>query len=140
MRRDLQLLRGRLLGRQDDYEGARASLQPYLELAPVTDYLKENYTERIAVRGLARMVGMSVRQLERRFQATFKTTPQRYVIKLRILAACELLVATRKPITEIALEVGFYDHSAFSRKFSEVMGQSPRAYRRRHDEPVGGDG
>ena len=33
------------------------------------------------------------------------------------LAACDLLGDSRLAITEIALEVGFYDHSAFSRKF-----------------------
>jgi AraC-like DNA-binding protein len=121
-----------LCGTVRSYEAARASLQPYLDLAPVTDYLKQNYSQRIGVEEIARMAGMSVRQLQRRFRDTFKTTPQRYVLKLRILAACELLEQTRMPITEIALQVGFYDHSAFSRTFSAMIGMPPRDFRQRY--------
>jgi transcriptional regulator GlxA family with amidase domain len=36
-----------------------------------------------------------------------------------------------KPVTTIALDVGFYDHSAFSRKFSQLIGEPPSTYRKR---------
>ena len=122
-----------ICGMVRSYEGARASLQPYLDLVPVTDFLKVNYAEKIHVSELAKMVGVTVRTLERRFRETFKTPPQHYISRLRILAACELLAETAMPVTEIALEVGFYDHSAFSKKFSEVMGVAPKAYRKRFE-------
>ena len=80
---------------------------------------------------LAIRAGMSVRKLQRRFVKTFGTTVQDHVARLRILKACELLVNTPMAVTEIAGQVGFYDHSAFSRKFSNKMGVSPRAYRMR---------
>jgi AraC-like DNA-binding protein len=92
-------------------EGARAEIQPYLDLVPATDYLKANFSEKISVAELAKLVGMSVRQLERRFRETFKTTPQQYILRLRLLEACELLANSQMAITEIALDVGFYDHS-----------------------------
>lgn len=120
-----------LCGTVRSYEGARAELQPYLDLVPVTDYLKEHYAEKLAVAELSRLAGMSVRHLERRFRETFKTTIRSYVMRLRVLEACELLAASGIPVTEIALRVGFYDHSAFSRKFSEVMGVTPRGYRKK---------
>ncbi len=113
------------------FEGARSSLQPYLDLLPVTEFLKENYMEKISMPELAKRVGMSVRKMQRRFQETFKTTPQKYTGRLRVLEACELLEQTNLAVTDIALRVGFYDHSAFSKKFSELMGVSPRAYRTR---------
>jgi PAS domain S-box-containing protein len=112
------------------YEGARAALEPYLELAPVADHIKEHFRERLDVPGLARLAGMSVRQLERKFRKTFKTTPRAYMVKMRVLEACRLLESTGDPVTEIALEVGFYDHSDFSRQFRKGMGMSPTAYRR----------
>lgn len=115
------------------FEGARNTLQPYLDLLPVTQYLKENYMHKVSMPDLAKRVGMSVRKLQRRFQQTFKTTPQRYVGKLRILEACGLLAGSKLAVTEIALQVGFYDHSAFSKKFSEVIGVSPRDYRKRFE-------
>ena len=122
-----------LCGMVRSYEGTRASLQPYLDLVPVTDYLKEHFAEKVSVPDLARMIGMTVRTLERKFRETFKTTPQRYISRLRILSACELLVESGMSITEIALQVGFYDHSAFSHKFSEIMGVSPKNYRKRFE-------
>lgn len=119
-----------LCGLVRSLEGARAEIQPYLDLVPATDYLKRNFSEKISVSDLAKLVGMSVRQLERRFRETFKTTPQQYILKLRLLEACELLANSQVPITEIALEVGFYDHSSFSRKFSAAIGVTPSQYRK----------
>ena len=49
---------------------------------------------------------------------------------MRILAACDLLQSSEQSVTEVALEVGFYDHSDFSRQFRRIMGQSPTDYRR----------
>ena len=119
-----------LCGMVRSLEGARAEIQPYLDLVPATEHLKEQFREKVSVPKLATLVGMSVRQLERRFRETFKSTPQQYILKLRLLEACELLANSQKPITESALEVGFYDHSSFSRKFSATMGVTPSQYRK----------
>lgn len=120
-----------LCGMVRSYEGAHAEIRPYLDLVPVVSYLKKHCCENVSMSHLASLAGMSLRQMERRFKATFKTTPQQYVLKLRVLEACELLATSRLAITEIALRVGFYDHSAFSRRFSTMMGVTPREYRKR---------
>jgi two-component system response regulator YesN len=44
--------------------------------------------------------------------------------------ARQLLTDTDKSITEIALEVGFYDSGYFGRVFRREVGVSPEAYRR----------
>lgn len=100
-------------------------------LQTVTDLLNENYSEKVSIAEIAKQVDMSVRQLERKFQEIYKTTPSQYLMRLRILRACEMLRSGNKPVTTIALDVGFYDHSAFSRKFSQLIGESPSAYRKR---------
>jgi AraC-like DNA-binding protein len=120
-----------LCGMVRGYESAREEIQPYVDLVPVTDYLKKNFAEKVSVPDLAKRAGMSVRQLERRFGEIFKTTPQQYLLKLRVLEACGLLAGTNLAITEIALRVGFYDQSSFSRKFSSLMRVTPRDYRKR---------
>lgn len=121
-----------LCGTVRSYEGARAALQPYLDLVPVIDYLKAHYQENVSIPAVAKHAGMSVRLLQRRFQATLKTTPRDFIIKLRIHAACDLLSTSSATMTDIALRVGFYDHSVFSRQFSRLMGMPPSAYRQRH--------
>lgn len=111
------------------YEGSRRALQPYLDLAPVADYIKAHRAESISVKQLAKMAGLSVRQFERKFFDTFRTTPKHYLMRLRVLLACDELLGTRQSITDIALAAGFCDHSAFARHFRKHMGVSPREYR-----------
>ncbi len=111
------------------YEGSRRALQPYLDLAPVADYIKAHRDQPISVKHLAQMAGLSVRQFERKFFETFRTTPKHYLMRLRVLYACDELLETSQSITEIALAAGFCDHSAFARHFRKHMGVSPREYR-----------
>jgi PAS domain S-box-containing protein len=118
------------------YEGSRRALQPYLDLAPVADYIKAHSSEAISVRELARMAGLSVRQFERKFFDTFHTTPKHYLMRLRVLLACDELLETRRSITEIALAAGFCDHSAFARHFRKHMAMSPREYREKYRTPM----
>ena len=111
------------------YEEQHAAIQPYLELALVADHLKQNFREPLDADKLARMAKLSVRQFERKFRATFQTTPRDYLMRMRIMHACSLLTGSRMPITAIALESGFYDHSDFARQFHRHMGLSATAYR-----------
>jgi AraC-like DNA-binding protein len=127
-----------LCGTVRSYEAQRAAMQPYLELATVADHLKIHFREKLDVPSLARMVHMSIRQFERKFRATFQMTPQEYMIRMRVIEACDMLVRTNQPVTTVALEVGFYDHSDFARQFRRHMGQTASHYRqeRRGENPL----
>jgi transcriptional regulator GlxA family with amidase domain len=46
-----------------------------------------------------------------------------------VIQACELLATTNLPVTTVALESGFYDHSDFARQFRRHMGQTASQYR-----------
>jgi AraC-like DNA-binding protein len=118
-----------LCGTIRSYEEQRAAIQPYLELAAVAEFLKANFRKPLDVEELARIAKLSVRQFERKFQTTFQTNPRSYLMRMRVIRACELLTSSNLPITEVALESGFYDHSDFSRQFRKHMGQSPTVYR-----------
>jgi AraC family transcriptional regulator len=52
-----------------------------------------------------------------------------YVRKLRIEYACHELVASARPIVDIALAAGFCDQSHFTRTFKLAVGSSPSQYR-----------
>ncbi|MGE3172529.1 MAG: helix-turn-helix domain-containing protein [Planctomycetota bacterium] len=118
-----------LCGTVRSYEGQRAALQPYLELAEVAEHLKRNLQQPLDTTALARMAGVSVRQFTRKFQVTFRTTPRAYLMQMRVMRACELLARSTLPITRIALEAGFYDHADLARHFHRQMGQTASAYR-----------
>ena len=103
-----------------------------LELATAADHLKIHFREKLDVPALARMSRMSVRQFERKFRATFQMTPQDYMIRMRVIEACDLLTRTNLPVTTVALDAGFYDHSDFARQFRKQMGQTASQYRADH--------
>ena len=119
------------------YEGQRAALQPYLELATVAEHLKANPTKPLDAPRLAAMAGLSPRQFSRKFRATFQMTPRAYLMQVRVIRACELLASTDLPITRIALEAGFYDHADFARQFQRHMGTTATEYRATLHRAVG---
>ena len=121
-----------ICGTVRSYEAQRAAMQPYLELAAVADHLKIHFRDKLDVPSLAKMAGMSVRQFERKFRATFQMPPQEYMIRMRVIEACRLLAQTNQPVTNVALESGFYDHSDFARQFRRQMGQTASQYRADH--------
>ena len=53
------------------------------------------------------------------------------ITKTRISVGSRLLCETDDSIARIALECGFADHSAFTRAFRAVTGESPTEHRRR---------
>ncbi|MDA0348129.1 MAG: AraC family transcriptional regulator [Verrucomicrobia bacterium] len=106
------------------------TLYPNLQFHRAVEFLRGHFTEQIIFSDLAKMVGMSVRQFNRRFKEAFNTTPQSFLIKTRIQAACEQLRNTERPISEMAHALGFYDQSSFTLHFRKHVGITPLQYRR----------
>ncbi len=94
-------------------------------------WIAGNLKTRLDIDLLAARLHMSSRQFMRRFQASFGTTPQKYVEQQRIEAAKPLLESTGKDIKRIATECGFASDEAMRRAFARQLGVSPRDYRER---------
>lgn len=101
----------------------------YARLADVVEHIHANYGGDIGIESLAIRARTSVSQLERDFLTLFGLTPRRYLAKVRIEAAFELLSAGG-PIVEVAHACGYSDQSAFTRRFRAATGMSPSEYRR----------
>ena len=78
----------------------------------------------------ARAAGLSRFHFLRLFAKTLGVTPHQYLVRSRLRHAARLLADNARPITEVALEVGFADLSNFVRTFHLAAGVSPRAFRR----------
>jgi AraC family transcriptional regulator len=78
---------------------------------------------------LARLCGLSRRQLVRAFRAETGQTIGGYIQASVIARAKRLLQDTNAPVSEIAAEVGFTNPAAFSTAFRRACGSSPRDYR-----------
>lgn len=107
-------------------------VEPYREMTPSVAYVMNHYAERISIRGLAEMTGLSLSQFDRRFKDLFQMTPSDYIHRVRVNAARSLLEKSGDSIGEIAIDCGFYDQSHFTKRFKRVLGMSPSAYRKRY--------
>jgi AraC-like DNA-binding protein len=95
------------------------------------DTMDRDYARPLDVEALASAACLSRAHFIRRFREAFGETPHRYLQRRRIERAMALLRDTDQPVTEICLDVGFASLGTFSRTFRDVLGTSPRAYRRR---------
>lgn len=94
------------------------------------DVMDRDFAQPLDVAGLARVAYVSEAHFIRTFKATFGETPHRYLQRRRIERAMMLLRETNRPITDISVSVGFNSLGTFSRTFSEIVGETPTAYRR----------
>lgn len=80
---------------------------------------------------LAGSVGMAYETFRKRFANAMGVSPARYRTIRRIDAACVLLQQRDHTIGAIAAKLGFSDEFHFSRRFKQITGLSPRAFRNR---------
>jgi AraC-like DNA-binding protein len=123
-----------IAGTMRDYKIAGSVLEPYTEIAEVIKYINDNYHAEITIQSLAELAHLSISQFERKFKKLLNTTPLKYITKLRLNSACELLSQGNSSITKIALSVGYYDHSYFTKIFTRELGTTPKEYRKQYYE------
>lgn len=95
----------------------------------VTSYVTENYSSDIPLAKVAELVGMSESTFSRFFTKATGNGFTRFLNRVRVAKACELLRDTEEPITEICFAVGFNNVANFNRRFRELKQVTPREYR-----------
>ncbi len=93
-------------------------------------YMESHYMDDISINELLAVSHYSHRHFIRLFSATYDTTPQQYILKIRIRHACVMLRECKLSVTEIATRCGFNDSNYFCRIFKKNMGITPSAYRK----------
>lgn len=95
-------------------------------------YIKKNLSSDLRRQDIADYVHVSQNYLARLFRRDMNMTVAEYVLQERMLLAGKLLVKTRLPITNIAMDCGFASQSYFSSCFHEHFRCSPREYRQQN--------
>ncbi len=119
-----------IMGSVQSYEGRKQVMQPYLQLDKAVNYIRQHFRTGVTISELAELVHLSPRQLHRKFVETFGSSPQAFIMKLRIQAACEALQHEDRQISEVAMEMGFCDQSSFTQQFQKHVGLTPMRYQR----------
>jgi AraC-like DNA-binding protein len=111
---------------------AKSPDQNALRMPVVMAHIMDHYAERIEIPALAAMVSLSVKQFERRFKQEYAEVPVKYIQRIRLDAARQLLAMTQLTIAQVSRETGFYDSSHFSNQFCKYTGDTPKAFRQKH--------
>ncbi|NDK23821.1 helix-turn-helix transcriptional regulator [Streptomyces sp. TR1341] len=109
---------------------SRATEETNRRMLRARDTMDRDYARPLDVPALARVAHVSPAHFARAFRATFGETPHRYLQRRRVERAMYLLRESDRSVTDIAFEVGFGSPGTFSRTFRDIVGSSPRAYRK----------
>lgn len=118
-----------VVGISRDLQSANDRGEDYPAVAKAVRHLQENFGEPLRVTALAALAGLSAYQFEQRIRKIFHLTAGQLIQKTRMEAALQKLRETDASIAEVALECGYSDQSAFTRKFRQTVGVSPSVYR-----------
>jgi transcriptional regulator GlxA family with amidase domain len=102
-----------------------------VRLRRARDRMDRDYAMPLDVEALARGAAMSAGHFSRSFRAAFGETPYSYLMTRRIERAMALLRRGDLSVTEVCFEVGCSSLGTFSTRFTELVGESPSAYRAR---------
>jgi AraC-like DNA-binding protein len=96
----------------------------------VITYMEGHLTEKIDMDGLAAQAFLSRTGLIWKFHQQLGTTPQQYLIMLRLRLAKHLLLEGNMTVGQIAERCGYANAYYFSNAFRTCTGISPSAFRR----------
>jgi AraC-like DNA-binding protein len=111
--------------RRDLVEAAKLAVNERLESLP-------------SLGELARGFGCSPFHLSRTFHRTAGMSLRAYVGRLRARRAADRLAGGVRDLTELALELGYADHSHFTNAFRQEWGVPPSRFRDSHRAPAAG--
>jgi transcriptional regulator GlxA family with amidase domain len=95
------------------------------------DQIDRDYAQPLDVPALARTALMSTAHFSRQFRAAYGETPYNYLMTRRIERAKALLRRGDLSVTDVCVAVGCTSLGSFSSRFTELVGESPSAYRAR---------
>ncbi|MFM0249119.1 AraC family transcriptional regulator [Paraburkholderia sediminicola] len=100
-----------------------------LDFARIDRWLRAHLSEPLRIADLATHCGFGMRRFHQLFIDAFGETPHRYLQRLRLDTSLGLLSDPRLSLSDIALEIGFGDQSAYTHAFTRRFGLAPGQWR-----------
>ena len=123
-----------LLGGNSDGAPAfrpRVSGLPKWRLKRATEYINANLSEPISLADIAAAAGLSRMHFAAQFRVATGLRPHEFLLQRRIEHAQNLLLTSRMPLVEIALDAGFKTQAHFTTVFARLVGETPNVWRQR---------
>jgi len=99
------------------------------DLRSVIDFMLTHLDSALKLSDLGDVIGMNQYRFARAFQATTGESPHRYLMKLRLAHAQDLLASSKLPLSTIAAMVGFSSQSHMTLAFQRNLSITPGRYR-----------
>lgn len=99
------------------------------------EYVDTHYQKPITLQDVADNLHISFAYASRLFKKYTDTNYSKYLTRLRLEKAQELLATTGKTVEEICFEIGYNDYFYFSKTFKKHSGVTPLQYRRQVKKP-----
>ena len=96
------------------------------------DFVNENYAEDIDIMEVSKKFDITPRNINKIFVYFMEQNFYSYLHQVRVHAACDLLVNTDEPITDIAIGVGYNSPKTLLRNFLKHLGMTPSEFRSGH--------
>src|SRR6266513_2510109 len=110
-------------------------IRDLVRLRKAKDRMDREFEQPLDVPALARSAAMSTGHFSRSFKAAFDESPYSYLMTRRIERAKTLLRRGDMSVTDACFAVGCTSLGSFSSRFTQVLGETPSAYRARdHSE------
>jgi transcriptional regulator GlxA family with amidase domain len=103
-----------------------------VRLRRAKDRMDREFEQPLDVPALANSAAMSTGHFSRSFKAAFGESPYSYLMTRRIERAKALLRGGDISVTDACFAVGCTSLGSFSTRFTELVGESPSAYRARN--------
>lgn len=100
----------------------------------IVNYIEENFTSDIDIDMLTTLVPLSRRSLEIKFKKEMGTSIYQFILNCRVDYFSNLLLKSRRPLFDLAMESGFIDSKNISRVFKKFKGYTPMEYRQKYNK------
>lgn len=92
-------------------------------------YVEDHYSEKLSLEDLASFSQYNRTYVSTLFKKTVGVNFYAYLTRVRFQQALYELAATKKTLTDIAMDNGFSDLKSFNKMFRETIGRTPSEYR-----------
>ncbi|MFC5653583.1 helix-turn-helix domain-containing protein [Paenibacillus solisilvae] len=100
-------------------------------ITEIRNYIIEHYTNpELSLDYLSEKFQMNAKNVSKMFKEEFGENFVDFLIGIRMQYAKKMLAETHKSMQEISLEVGYFNYNSFNRAFKNIVGLSPRDYRK----------
>ena len=121
------LFKDALIGIVRTHQGVK---DPQNIIGQLQQYIDANISRHITNQELGEAMGYNPNYLNRMVLGITDMSLHQYVLQRRLSHAAELLLTTRQPVSEIAVNAGFHSASHFAGFFKKTTGTTPAQYRK----------